>query len=223
MPLFSEMDVYRDIVPRRAALNMAIDEALLEHATRPTVRFYQWDHPALSFGYFGRYAEVAAHAPARDLVRRWTGGGIVMHGEDLTYSVIVPADDPAFNESSQTIYAAVHMALRDALQSKGARAELAVSRQPGGEEVGPCFANPGPADVMLEGKKIAGAAHRRTRRGLLHQGSVQNIGRPAAMIELFAEGLSGSTNPVELDQAVVRRATEIAALKYGTDTWLRRR
>ncbi len=44
---------------------MAIDEALLEIATRPTIRFYQWDHPALSFGYFGRFADVAGNE-ARD-------------------------------------------------------------------------------------------------------------------------------------------------------------
>ena len=77
-------------------MNMAIDEALLESATIPTIRFYRWNSPALSFGYFGTFSDVAIYAAERDLVRRWTGGGIVLHGDDLTYSIIIPASDPAF-------------------------------------------------------------------------------------------------------------------------------
>src|SRR5436309_3426753 len=59
--LFDSLIVYHDIASRSAALNMAIDEALLETAEIATVRFYKWDHPALSFGYFGKFTEVADH------------------------------------------------------------------------------------------------------------------------------------------------------------------
>ena len=96
MPLFEQLALYQDGAPHSAALNMAIDEALLELAEVPSIRFYRWDHPALSFGYFGRYADVAEHAAKRDMVRRWTGGGIVFHGNDLTYSLVIPSHDPAF-------------------------------------------------------------------------------------------------------------------------------
>src|SRR5436853_7239892 len=106
--LFASLDVYHDIPSRSAALNMAIDEALLETAAVPTIRFYQWDHPALSFGYFGRFADVANHSNDRDHVRRWTGGGIVFHGDDLTYLVVVPASEQAFSESSISIYEKIH-------------------------------------------------------------------------------------------------------------------
>ena len=51
----------------------------------------------------------------RDLVRRWTGGGIVFHGDDLTYSIVIPASDPAFDESSIAIYEKIHRALCAAL------------------------------------------------------------------------------------------------------------
>jgi lipoate-protein ligase A len=101
--LFGALNVYHDIASRSAALNMAIDEALLEHASLPSIRFYKWDHPALSFGYFGGFADVANYAPERDLVRRWTGGGIVFHGDDLTYSIVIPETEPAFGESSMSI------------------------------------------------------------------------------------------------------------------------
>ncbi|MDQ2919081.1 MAG: octanoyltransferase, partial [Verrucomicrobiota bacterium] len=85
-----ELHVYHDREPRAAAINMALDEALFEYATVPLLRFYSWARPSLSFGYFGLFAEVADQIQERDIVRRWTGGGIVLHGTDLTYSVILP-------------------------------------------------------------------------------------------------------------------------------------
>ncbi len=93
-------------------MNMAIDEALLETAQIPSIRFYRWDHPALSFGYFGEIrGSRALRFSSANLVRRWTGGGIVFHGEDLTYSIVIPANDPTFCESSMSIYESVHRAL----------------------------------------------------------------------------------------------------------------
>src|SRR3954471_23023369 len=122
--LFAALDLYRDDAPLSAAMNMAIDEALLELATSPTIRFYNWDHPALSFGYFGKFGDVASHSD-RDCVRRWTGGGIVLHGEDLTYSLVIPSNDPAFSESTMSIYEKVHATIRDALGRSGEQAQLA--------------------------------------------------------------------------------------------------
>src|SRR3954464_2148226 len=101
--LFGRLRVCHDVSPHLAAMNMAIDEALLETAVVPTIRFYRWRSPALSFGYFGKFTDVVIYAAERDLVRRWTGGGIVFHGEDLTYSIVVPASNPVFDESSIAI------------------------------------------------------------------------------------------------------------------------
>src|SRR6266446_5649682 len=113
--LFATLDVYRDTAAHSAAMNMAIDEALLETIRVPSIRFYQWHSPALSFGYFGKFADVASYAGERDLVRRWTGGGIVLHGDDLTYSIVIPVSDAAFGESSISIYEKIHRALADVL------------------------------------------------------------------------------------------------------------
>src|SRR6266851_5231427 len=152
--LFASLDVYHDIAFRAPALNMAIDEALLEIATGPMIRFYKWDHPALSFGYFGKFADVANHAGQRDLVRRWTGGGIVFHGNDLTYSIAIPATEPAFSESSTSIYEKIHDAIRAAFAANGQRVELAANVAPKISDS--CFANPVRADVILNGHKVAG-------------------------------------------------------------------
>ncbi len=236
--IFVTLDIYFDESSRSAAMHMAIDEALLESARLPTIRFYRWDHPALSFGYFGRFADVDQYRSDRDLIRRWTGGGIVFHGEDLTYSIVIPASDPAFCESSKSIYEKVHRALCEALIEQGERAELSVAaavydrRKPSSPETTAvtdrrygdnCFANPVRADVLLDGQKIAGAAQRRTTRGLLHQGSIQNTAAGNDLAERFAQALSKKIEKRAIDGEIVRRAQEIAAQKYGTEAWSQKR
>jgi lipoyl(octanoyl) transferase len=227
--LFAALEVYSDNAPRSAAMNLAIDEALLESAAAPSIRFYCWESPALSFGYFGRFADVADKASERDLVRRWTGGGIVFHGEDLTYSVVIPADNPVFAESPLSIYENVHRALRKALVANGQSAELALAASvvDAGTEVVDrgynCFANPVRADVMIDSRKVAGAAQRRTGAGLLQQGSVQYVDLGNGLAERFALALSEARCEKSLNKSLIERAEKIAEQKYGTDSWLRRR
>jgi lipoyl(octanoyl) transferase len=212
---------------------MSIDEALLETARTPTVRFYRWRSPAVSFGYFGKFADVAIYAAERDLVRRWTGGGIVFHGDDLTYSIVIPAKDPVFDESSIAIYEKIHRGLADALNEMGERAVVAGGVDPGrvalskhaavGASGYNCFANPVRADVMMDSRKIAGAAQRRTRRGLLQQGSIQGVVIEIDLAQKFAQAMSANCSQFEINEEVLRRARELAQQKYGTESWLRMR
>ena len=74
---------------------MAVDEALLETAASlgvPTLRFYQWQEPTMSLGYFQEYADRLRHAASAGCptVRRASGGGAIMHDRELTYSLAVP-------------------------------------------------------------------------------------------------------------------------------------
>jgi lipoate-protein ligase A len=207
---------------------MAIDEALLEAATIPSIRFYRWDSPALSFGYFGKFADVANYVAERDLVRRWTGGGIVFHGEDLTYSIVIPASDPLFGESSISIYENVHRALCNALIATGQRPVVAGVVDPGAgvsdaTHNGHCFASPVRADVTVSGRKVAGAAQRRTRAGLLQQGSIQHVNLGNGLAERFAQALSTKCSERKIDNDVLKRAGELAKQRYGTESWLRKR
>lgn len=236
MSIFAALEVYRDKTPRTAAMNMAIDESLLENAKAPSLRFYRWDHPALSFGYFGKFSDVESESSERDLVRRWTGGGIVMHGNDLTYSIVIPSCDSAFAHSTMSIYEKVHEAVRDALCATGRHAELAAvaavcDRRPQIDSAlikrrynqNECFANPVRADVLLNGEKIAGAAQRKTRAGLLQQGSIQYVDLAEDFAGRFAAQLAPICHERQLNGAVIECAHEIAAQKYGTVKWLRRR
>ena len=219
--IFSALDVYHDFTLRSAATNMAIDEALLEAVTIPLIRFYRWNSPALSFGYFGKFGDVAEYATERDLVRRWTGGGIVFHGDDLTYSIVIPASDPIFGESSMLIYEKIHRALCNALVATGQRAVVAGASD--ASYNGQCFANPGRADVMMNGRKVGGAAHRRTRAGLLHQGSIQRVDLGNDLAERFTGELAEVCDERLLTPRIVEHASEIAQQKYSTQNWLQRR
>jgi lipoyl(octanoyl) transferase len=219
--ILDELHVYDDREPRSAVLNMAVDEALLETTASPSLRFYRWRGPALSFGYFGSYADVADQRSDREIVRRWTGGGVVPHGDDLTYSIVIPASHPFFARSSLAIYSALHGAIREALTENGVEATLASSvSQKVSED---CFANAVRADVISEGRKIAGAAHRRSRLGLLHQGSIQKAKLPHRFSDDFARTLCDRFGRRAVSQELVDRGTTIAQAKYGTTEWLMRR
>ena len=76
---------------------------------------------------------------------------------------------------------------------------------------------------MINGRKIAGAAQRRTRRGLLQQGSIQGITTNTDLAEKFAQALSTNCSEFEVSERIFQRARELAQQKYGTESWLRKR
>jgi lipoate-protein ligase A len=216
--LFDLLVQLDDPEPHSAALNMAIDEALLRTAEVPLLRCYRWEWPAVSFGYFGRFAEVEAAWPGRDAVRRWTGGGIVPHGDDFTYSLIVPRRIPVADLAPGESYRAIHAALARILPAPG----LVLAGAPRAKVSNACFENPVRHDLVAGAEKIAGAAQRRTRHGLLHQGSVQHGSLPATFPETLAQTLATQVERRALTRVALELAARLAAEKYATANWLRR-
>ncbi|MES2571853.1 MAG: hypothetical protein V4710_17595 [Verrucomicrobiota bacterium] len=168
--LFEELITVLDPEPHPAPLNMAVDEMLLRSASVPCLRVYRWKRPSVSFGYFSRHAEVAREWPGRDLVRRWTGGGVVPHGEDVTYTLVLPLDCPLVGMGAPELYRLIHERIATVLGEGGTLAGSAAARVSDA-----CFENPAMHDVLYGGRKVAGAAQRRTRSGLLHQGTVVRV------------------------------------------------
>ena len=76
---------------------------------------------------------------------------------------------------------------------------------------------------MIDGRKIAGAAQRRTHRGLLQQGSIQGVELENGLAQRFAGALSANCNERTINEEILDRARELAQHKYGTDSWLRKR
>src|SRR5947207_9257265 len=94
---------------------MAVDELLLKStSTTPVLRFYSWSEPAASFGYFQKFREIEHLTSLRPLVRRPTGGGLVPHAEDWTYSLAFPTSDQWFSLTATESYRRVHEWIRDA-------------------------------------------------------------------------------------------------------------
>jgi len=160
--------------PCAPAFNMALDEALLYAAPRigqPVLRFYGWSEPAASFGYFQHYAEIERLVQLRPLIRRPTGGGIVPHDVDWTYSLVFPPGSKWYALRALESYQRVHQWIQAAFAKLGFSCELAPAtlKAHGGQ----CFVGHEKSDLLWHGQKIAGAAQRRTREGLLIQGSIQ--------------------------------------------------
>lgn len=214
--LFDHLLALLDPEPHAAALNMAIDEMLLRTATRPTLRLYRWARPAISFGYFGKWAEAFAAGPDCDLVRRWTGGGIVPHGDDFTFSLIVPRTHPFFAIAPRESYCAIHQCIASALGN----ATLASTARPPTSAA--CFQNPVQHDILIAGRKVAGGAQRRTKAGLLHQGSIQEIDHATGLSAALLQLLSASHAPVPLSAEIEEQATILAREKYAGEEWMRR-
>ncbi len=184
-----------DVLPVRtgnAPENMAHDFLLLQRYPRPAsarFRHYGWRGPAWTFGYSQKIAFVRAQLPAdaRDLCRRTTGGGVVDHTDDWTYALVIPRGHALYDARATESYRVVHQALADALVEQGIPAEL--EKRPATAEeteaaaplaaastgpAGVCFHRAEIFDVVHRGsrEKIAGAAQKRNKNGLLLQGSI---------------------------------------------------
>lgn len=167
-----------------AAGNMAADFMLLqrypdEHALR--FRAYGWHRPAFTFGYSQKVAFVRAQLPGDDAVelcRRPTGGGVVDHRFDWTYALVIPRGHPAYDLRAVESYASIHRALAEALQVQQVDAVVKETCDPAGEDApcgpGVCFTRAERYDVIRAdtAAKLAGAAQKRNKHGLLFQGSV---------------------------------------------------
>lgn len=216
------------------AFNMALDEALMELApslAAPTLRFYGWTEPAATFGYFQRYAEMERLTALRPLLRRPTAGGLVPHDADWTYSLALPAGHEWHRLRAEASYRRVHDWLGRAFARLGVETELAPSARPG---AGQCFVGHEKSDLLWRGRKIAGAAQRRTKTCLLIQGSVQppplNLCRDdwqRAMLAVATEVWSVAWLPLSPKHASWPRLHDHAGLldreKYSPDAYHRKR
>ena len=212
---------------------MATDEYLLkwvQETGQPMMRFYSWDRESVSFGYFQAYADIASWTSVRPLVRRPTGGGLVSHVEDWTYSVAIPNNHDWYKLKACESYCRIHRLVNKALNHiniPSTLAEQAIATGPG-----QCFLGAEENDILLKGFKIAGAAQRRTRDGLLIQGSVQipEVSTKVAQSE-WIESMKNSGSmaldiqwnfPI-LDRLAIQEVEMLMQKKFQTESFLKRR
>jgi lipoyl(octanoyl) transferase len=205
--------------PGAAAWNMALDEALLESAQeigRPVLRFYSWKEPAATFGYSQRFQEIAAWTKLRPLIRRITGGGLVPHDADWTYTLIFPPSHPWYALRADESYRRLHEWVAAAF----AAMEVAAQLSPCCEKPAPgqCFVGAEKFDVLAGGRKIAGAAQKRNKLGLLIQGSAQPGAQSLSRARWEEAMLAQENRPwteFKLSVELLNRAQVLADEKYS--------
>lgn len=216
--------------PGDPARNMAWDEALLESATRsdgPVLRLYGWTAPAATFGYSQRYTAVERMTALRPLIRRPTGGGVVPHDRDWTYTLVFPPIHPWYALRARDSYERVHRWIQASLGSLGLATALAATPAAGAPTH--CFVRAEQFDVLFDGMKVAGAAQRRTRDGLLIQGSVQpppGADRPAwerALLNYATQEWGVYWVVLAPDAELEARVEALVGGKYGQPDYHRRR
>ena len=156
---------------------MAVDEAILisqKEQPNPTLRFYDWTHPAFSFGYFQDIASEVDVAACRveniELVKRMTGGGTVVHGWDLTYTLVLPRHDAETSVSD--MYKRIGNSLVNAFEKLTIPAACYAATEESESAQNICLTNPAEHDVMCNDRKLAGVSVRRNRYGILFQGYI---------------------------------------------------
>lgn len=228
---------------------MATDFLLLQHypdADHARFRSYGWQRPACTFGFSQKIAFVREHLPADfegELCRRPTGGGIVDHRYDWTYALVIPRGAALYDERAVESYRLIHVALTHALVACGIPAEIKTDCDPPAADpdglndnaaavacrpVGPgvCFQRAERHDVIHAGTgaKLAGAAQKRAKRGLLFQGSVDRAAVEHAgaidwtqfsdtFIAHLADALAADAAPAawpDIDEAVDQLAEQYA-------------
>lgn len=235
--------------PAAGDWNMAVDEALLaavEAEAEPCLRFYQWAEPTLSLGYFQRLKEREQHAASRQspVVRRPSGGGAILHDQELTYSFLAPRNSP-WAKDALNLYRTIHQSLIEVLGEAGIAAELCQAVDRADEEPFLCFGRRAEGDVLLGVHKIAGSAQRRPQGAILQHGSILLARSPAApelpglaelagrswtaaeLIEAWQPPLQRHLGltfaPWELPPRQVDLARKLVRSKYGSDDWTARR
>ncbi|EHT3604768.1 lipoate--protein ligase family protein [Staphylococcus pseudintermedius] len=210
--------------------NMALDEALLNFVSRgeidPVVRFYTWNPPTLSIGYFQRLSKEIDIEKVKEkgygLVRRQTGGRGVLHDKELTYSVIVPEAHPDMPQTVTEAYRVISGGLLEGFKSLGFDAHFAVPRSKEEREKlkqprsSVCFDAPSWYELGVEGKKIAGSAQTRQKGVILQHGSILQDVDIDDLFDMFI--FKNERLKAKMKEAFVEKAVAINDLSNETIT-----
>ncbi|NVO00961.1 MAG: lipoate--protein ligase family protein [Geobacteraceae bacterium] len=163
---------------------MAIDEALLScfdpEESMPVLRLYGWSPPAFSCGRFQKPEEILnmdlCNRGGVQVVKRITGGGVIYHANELTYSLVCPTDLLPGGHNVKEAFFYLTSFLLAFYKKLGLDAVYAAEHFPENKRLGErtplCFAGVESCDILINGKKIGGNAQRRLKKVLFQHGSI---------------------------------------------------
>lgn len=214
---------------------MALDEQMVHLRPRDvTLRFYNWTPGvAVTFGYAQFVGEVkktlATVNFSGQFTRRPTGGGIVFHADDLTFSLVFPSPD-----RPTEIYRKLHTFILTQLARAGISGRVLTEKLPASayapsvnHEASACFIRPVENDLLAEdGHKILGGAIRRFEDNVLYQGSLQLPGArenpvlKRAVIDAVRAFLAIDLRPVSCCAGRLAAVRQQAILQYDSPGWV---
>jgi len=210
---------------------MAADE-LSVSAFAPCIRFFNWDaRPQATFGYVQKLAQTKAELAPLNIsrfTRRMTGGGLVLHQDDLTFALVFDLKERV---QPSIIYTALHNAILAELLKAGFCASVYTGKsdynpQTAQGQVQNCFTNPVADDLMQDGKKVLGGALRRFDKRVLYQGSLQIQNAETqkakdALLKGFLNYLNADgLEEVILDEEFIKEVKDLSKTKYASSEWL---
>lgn len=158
--------------------NMQADyERLLNFSSQPILHFHGWEKGSLTFGYFTNPDNYLVKEAILEekivLAKRPTGGGIILHDYDLSFSLIIPSSHPWYALNTLKSYQKINSRLALALREFDPTLQpYFFEEQKKEKPSGFCMLKPTVYDLLIDGRKAAGAAQRRTKHALLHHGSI---------------------------------------------------
>ncbi|HDR91222.1 MAG TPA: lipoate--protein ligase family protein [candidate division Zixibacteria bacterium] len=174
-------------------INMQRDAIFLNDARSPEfvpiLRFYDWLNPTLTIGYGQPRDDIdfdALRADGVDFAVRPTGGRAVLHWDEVTYSIILPANHPISESSVIESYKIISEGLVAGLRRLDIPAEV-TRGELGGHKNPSCFSSTSRYEVVVGGRKLIGSAQRRKHGALLQQGSIP-VGPQFRQLNKYLEG-----------------------------------
>ncbi|MBS0656308.1 MAG: lipoate--protein ligase family protein [Verrucomicrobia bacterium] len=143
---------------------------------RPRVRFYEWERKSITYGHFIDPDKWLAQKKVKllgfDTARRPTGGGLIFHYADFSYTVAVPIHHPKCSQTVLDNYHLVNSALLEAISSISGAFSLQAASDARGTFTELCMATATQYDLIYAGRKLGGSAQRKTTGGFVHQGTL---------------------------------------------------
>lgn len=195
--------------------NMAVDEVLLESAISAglaTVRVYEWSKPTVSLGYFQNPGDLreAPSLAGLPVVRRLSGGGAILHDDELTYSVALPPFQKLFQQPHE-LYDLVHGGLARGLAEIGFAVSCRGQTLKRPDEPVLCFQRQNAHDLVCAGHKVLGSAQRRRRGAILQHGSLIRRASASAPDVWGLEELAAKKLPADLNTILARHVANVLA------------
>lgn len=163
--------------------NMAIDEFMIHYYEKykiPVLRLYSWDGPSISVGkYQNVLNDVNIDSCSRDdvyIVRRITGGGAILHNNELTYSFVCSEKDIKVDKLSiKEVYERINEFLLEFYRMFNLKPNFAKNifkQKKLGCRSPFCFTDSEEYDIVIKNKKIGGNAQFRKKNIIFQHGSI---------------------------------------------------